>query len=81
MKAVEQIRVEVLPALDKALVQTRDAYQRGRYSYIDWIAAQKELLDARFALIDAASTALLNQALIEQLTAEPLAEVQSLLPR
>ena len=81
VKAVEQIRVEVLPALDKALVQTRDAYQRGRYSYIDWIAAQMELLDARFALIDAASTALLNQALIEQLTAEPLAEVQSLLPR
>ena len=35
----------------------------------------------KFALIDAASTALLNQALIEQLTAEPLAEVQSLLPR
>lgn len=71
--AARQIRTEVLPALKKALDQTRQAYERGRYSYIDWVAAQRELLDARMAAIDAATTALLNQALIEQLTAEPLA--------
>ena len=35
--------------------------------------AQRELLDARLATIDAATTALLNQAMIEQLTAEPMA--------
>lgn len=71
--AARQMREEVLPALEQALVQTRQAYQRGRYSYVDWVSAQRELLDARMAAIDAATTALLNQALIEQLTAEPLA--------
>jgi len=81
VESVRLIKAEVLPALEKALVQPRDAYQQGRYSYIDWIAAQRELLDARFALVDAASTALLNQALIEQLTAEPLADTRLPLPR
>jgi cobalt-zinc-cadmium efflux system outer membrane protein len=63
----------VIPALEQALGQTRQAYERGRYSYVDWVSVQRELLDARLAAIDAASTALFNQALIEQLTAEPLA--------
>ncbi|WP_428634422.1 TolC family protein [Sedimenticola sp.] len=70
--AARQLRAEVLPFLQKALIQTRQAYERGRYSYIDWVSAQRELLEARLTAIDAATTALLNQALIEQLTAEPL---------
>lgn len=70
--AVRLMRTEMLPALESALVQTREGYEKGRYSYIDWVSAQRELLDARMALIDAASTALLNQALIEQLTAHSL---------
>lgn len=71
--AARQMRADVLPALEKALEQTRQAYERGRYSYVDWVTAQRDLLDAHMAAIDAASTALLNQALIEQLTAQPLA--------
>lgn len=71
--AAKQMRSDVLPTLEKALEQTRRGYQRGRYGYIEWVTAQRELLDARLAAIDAASTALLNQALIEQLTAQPLA--------
>ncbi|WP_339867098.1 TolC family protein [Pseudohongiella nitratireducens] len=71
--AVEQIRSEMLPNLSEALTQTREAYESGRYSYVEWIAAQRELLAAQRALVDAATTALLNQALIEQLTAQPLA--------
>jgi outer membrane protein, heavy metal efflux system len=71
--AVEQIRSEVIPNLNEALTQTRDAYESGRYSYLEWIGAQREMLAAQRALVDAASTALLNQALIEQLTAQPLA--------
>jgi len=71
--ATEQMGEKVLPALEEALVQTREAYERGSYRYIDLVSAQRELLDARRAMIDAASTALSNQALIEQLTAEPLA--------
>lgn len=72
VQTVEEIRREVIPALEEALQQTRQAYERGRYSYQDWMVAQRELLDARLALIDAASNALLNQALIEQLTGEAL---------
>ncbi|MDP2129179.1 MAG: TolC family protein [Pseudohongiella sp.] len=71
--AVEQIRSEMLPNLSEALTQTLEAYESGRYSYVEWIAAQRELLAAQRALVDAATTALLNQALIEQLTAQPLA--------
>lgn len=70
--AVQQIRADILPLLEQAQLQTREAYERGRYRYSDWVTAQQELLDARLAMIDAASTALLNQALIEQLTAQPL---------
>ena len=71
--AVEQIRSQMLPNLSEALTQTREAYESGRYSYVEWMAAQRELLAAQRALVDAATTALLNQALIEQLTAQPLA--------
>ena len=71
--ATMQLRDDVLPLLEQALIQTREAYERGRYSYVDWLIAQRELLEARLAVIDAAATALLNQALIEQLTAQPLA--------
>ena len=72
---VEQVRGQMLPDLTEALTQTREAYENGRYSYVEWTAAQRELLSAREALVDAATTALLNQALIEQLTAQPLATV------
>jgi cobalt-zinc-cadmium efflux system outer membrane protein len=41
---------------------------------VEWTAAQQDLLSAQLALVDAATTALFNQALIEQLTAQPLAE-------
>lgn len=74
IEAVEQIRSQMLPDLTEALNQTREAYERGRYSYVEWTAAQRELLSARQALVDTATTALLNQALIEQLTAQPLAD-------
>lgn len=70
--AVKQLKNSILPNLEKALVQTRQAYEIGRYRYSDLISAQRELLDARLEMIDAASTALLSQALIEQLTAVSL---------
>ena len=70
--AVEEIQGGMLPDLTEAMNQTREAYERGRYSYMEWTAAQRELLSARQALIDAATTALLNQALIEQLTGQAL---------
>jgi cobalt-zinc-cadmium efflux system outer membrane protein len=74
IEAVEQIRNQMLPDLTQALIQTREAYENGRYSYVEWTAAQQDLLSAQLALVDAATTALFNQALIEQLTAQPLAD-------
>ena len=71
--AVEQFSTQVLPALEQALLLTRQAYENGRYRYQDWIAAQEELLTAKQQHIEAATAAQLNQALIEQLIAEPLA--------
>lgn len=62
----------VIPALEKALKLTRQAYENGRYRYLDLIAAQEELLATKQARIDAASTALISQALIEKLSSESL---------
>ncbi|MCG8312673.1 MAG: TolC family protein [Pseudomonadales bacterium] len=67
-----QLKVSVIPDLEKALRITREGYDRGRLKYQDWIAAQQELINAKQQLIETASAALLNQALIEQLSAEPL---------
>lgn len=69
---VQQLRDDILPTLSEALSHTQAAYEGGRYSYFDWVSAQQETLAARQALIDAATSVLLNQNLIEQLTAQPL---------
>lgn len=66
------LRHEVIPALTDVLSDIQAAYQRGRYSYLDYVTAQQELLSAERALIDAASAVLRYGADIEQLTAEPL---------
>ena len=76
IETVEQIRNQMVPALTQALTQTREAYENGRYSYVEWTATQQDLLLAQQALVDAATAALFNQALIEQLTAQPLITVQ-----
>jgi cobalt-zinc-cadmium efflux system outer membrane protein len=70
--AVNKTESEIIPALEKALTLTRKAYENGRYRYLDLIAAQEELLATKQARIDAASTALISQALIEKLSSESL---------
>ncbi|MBU2885685.1 TolC family protein [Gilvimarinus agarilyticus] len=64
----------VIPALEQALELTQTAYDNGRYQYQDLMAAREELLAARQARIDAATTALVSQALIEQLTGAPFTQ-------
>lgn len=78
IEAATTLQNEVIPTLDRALRETREAYERGRYSYLDLIAAQRELLDARHSVIEAAAAALEYGALIEQLTAEPLSAGESI---
>lgn len=70
--AVEKTEKEIIPALENVLKLTRKAYENGRYRYLDLVAAQEELLVTKQARIDAASTALTSQALIEQLSNEAL---------
>ncbi len=67
-----QLKTNIIPQLTSALTLTKLAYDRGSLKYQDWITAQQELLNAKKQLIEAARTALINQALIEQLTAKPL---------
>jgi len=72
ISAVNKTENEVIPALENALKLTRKAYENGRYRYLDLIAAQEELLATKQARIDAASMALISQALIEKLSSEAL---------
>ena len=72
INATNVLKNTIIPELTDALLSTQHAYEAGRYSYQDWIAAQKELINAKQTLIDAAAAASLNQAVIEQLVAEPL---------
>lgn len=72
VEGYQALQHEVIPDLEKALDITHEAYNRGSLKYQDWINAQQELLNAKQQLIEMATAALLNQALIERLTAEPL---------
>lgn len=74
--AIKVYQNTVLPELSAALTSTQRAYENGRYSYQDWIAAQQALLRAKQALIESAASAALNQVLIEKLTGEQLTAEQ-----
>ena len=43
--------------MEAALEDTRYAFERGRYSYLEWVDAQRELVDVQRALIDASANA------------------------
>lgn len=70
--AVNKTKGVTIPALEDALKLTRQAYLNGRSRYQDLIAAQQELLAAKKSLIESASTALISQAVIEELTGQAL---------
>lgn len=52
--AADTLDTEVLPRVQAALKQTEYAYERGRYSYLELVAAQRELLEVKRARIQAA---------------------------
>ena len=66
--AVRRLREETIPALSKALDQTRSLFEAGQYSYLELIDAQRVLLDAKQTYIATASAALQAAVAIEQLT-------------
>jgi len=65
---VNAYRHDIVPQLEKALKETRRAYQLGRYGYLEWRSVQADLLDARSALVEASIDAHLNVIEIERLT-------------
>jgi cobalt-zinc-cadmium efflux system outer membrane protein len=69
---VRILRETVLPRIEEALAQSRYAYERGRYGYVEWVAAQRELLDVRLALVEALSQLHQFQIELERLTGTAL---------
>lgn len=65
---VNTYRNKIIPRLEKALKETRRAYNLGRYSYLEWQSVQAELLEARSALVEGSIDAHLKAIEIERLT-------------
>ena len=68
IEAVNSLQTKTIPDLMEAQNKTRRAYESGRYSYLDLIAAQQSLLEAKAMLIRSARTALQAGVVIERLT-------------
>lgn len=67
------LRERALPRMEAALHNTEYAYERGRYSYLELVDAQRELLALRSSLIEAAQQYHLTLIEIERLTGASLA--------
>lgn len=67
-REVTALRERALPRMEAALKNTEYAYDRGRYSYLELVDAQRELLSVRDSLIDAATEYHLTLIEIERLT-------------
>tara|TARA_R100001377_G_C3194209_1_gene111898 strand:+ start:2601 stop:3065 length:465 start_codon:yes stop_codon:yes gene_type:complete len=65
---VDSLRSEVIPLLNSAMQDTRQAYLAGSYSYLELISAQQEYLDAQFALINSATNTHKFRTEIERLS-------------
>ena len=70
---VSVLQATVLPRMEEALKETQYAFERGRYSYLELVDAQREFLAAEADRIEAATQAQLLIAEIERLTNAPLA--------
>lgn len=68
----DTLRSEAIPQAQIALEQTQYGYNRGRFSYLELVTAQEELLALQEAAIDAAADHHRLRAEIERLTSEPL---------
>lgn len=65
---VETYQSKIIPRLQRALRETRRAYNAGRYSYLELQSIQVELLEARNALVQGGIDAHLKSIDIERLT-------------
>ena len=66
------LRNDALPQARDALTQTQNGYERGRFSFLELLTTQQELLALSEAAIDAAADYHRLLAELERLTSEPL---------
>ncbi|HKU14325.1 MAG TPA: TolC family protein [Steroidobacteraceae bacterium] len=71
---VETLRTEALPQAQLALEQTRNGYERGRFSFLELATAQQELLAIEAAAVDAAADYHRLLAELERLTSAALVQ-------
>ena len=62
----------VIPTLESALNLAREGYESGRYSYIEWVTTQQQLIDMQRTMIKAAGLVHLRSADLEALTGLPI---------
>jgi len=73
LQTAQRLRDDIVPQLEQALIDTRRAFELGRYSYLEWRAVQGEVLDANLALLENSINAHANVIEIERLTGVALA--------
>lgn len=71
-ESTESLRNEAIPQAQIALEQTQSGYERGRFSFLELLTAQQELLELRGAAIDSAADYHRLLAELERITSEPL---------
>lgn len=69
---VASLNATLVPRMEEALTETEYAFERGRYSYLELVDAQREYLDVQRARVDAGEQVHLLTAEIERLTNAPL---------
>jgi len=67
--AISATEDEVIPQAERALALAQDGYNRGAFSYLDVLEAQRALSDARQSRVDALRTYHNNEATLDRLTA------------
>lgn len=77
---VNALRNDILPTLKQAMRATAEAFNQGRYSYLELSLAQRELLDSQLTLIDTTARAHALSTDIERLTGNTLSPITTSLP-
>jgi cobalt-zinc-cadmium efflux system outer membrane protein len=67
--AVQSTEEEVIPQAERALALAQDGYNRGAFSYLDVLEAQRALSDARQNRVDSLRSYHSNEAALDRLTA------------
>ncbi|MBL4620969.1 MAG: TolC family protein [Immundisolibacteraceae bacterium] len=68
LHVIAVLREQVIPPLEQALTETRRAYDRGRYSYLELRSVELELLKVQQQLVEASIDVHRNVIEIERLT-------------